>query len=96
MYPTGVFASRSAHTIRKNAMILPLYTLMFGLLALLGYGGLAAHLKLGNNNDIVPALFRVLFPAWFAGFAFAAIAIGALVLAAVMSVGSANLFTRNF
>ena len=99
MYPhtlTGVFASRSAHTIRKNAMLLPLYTLMLGLLALLGYAGLAAHLNLEDNNDVVPALFHVLFPAWFAGFAFAAIAIGALVPAAVMSIGSANLFTRNF
>jgi solute:Na+ symporter, SSS family len=99
MYPhtlTGVFASRSAHTIRKNAMLLPLYTLMLGLLALLGYAGLAAHLNLENNNDVVPALFHVLFPAWFAGFAFAAIAIGALDPAAVMSIGSANLFTRNF
>jgi solute:Na+ symporter, SSS family len=99
MYPhtlTGVFASRSAHTIRKNAMLLPLYTLMLGLLALLGYAGLAAHLKLESNNDVVPALFQALFPDWFAGFAFAAIAIGALVPAAVMSIGSANLFTRNF
>ena len=99
MYPhtlTGVFASRSAHTICKNAMLLPLYTLMLGLLALLGYAGLAAHLNLENNNDVVPALFHLLFPAWFAGFAFAAIAIGALVPAAVMSIGSANLFTRNF
>jgi Na+/proline symporter len=32
----------------------------------------------------------------FAGFAFAAIAIGALVPAAIMSIGAANLFTRNF
>jgi solute:Na+ symporter, SSS family len=99
MYPhtlTGVFASRSAQTIRKNAMLLPLYTLMLGLLALLGYAGLAAHLKLESNNDVVPALFNTLFPPWFAGFAFAAIAIGALVPAAVMSIGSANLFTRNF
>jgi SSS family solute:Na+ symporter len=43
----------------------------------------------------VPMLFKVLFPSWFAGFAFAAIAIGALVPAAVMSIGAANLFTRN-
>ena len=41
-------------------------------------------------------LFQTLFPSWFAGFAFAAIAIGALVPAAVMSIGAANLFTRNF
>ena len=44
----------------------------------------------------MPALFKTLFPSWFAGFAFAAIAIGALVPAAVMSIGAANLFTRNF
>jgi len=58
--------------------------------------GHAAGLKLTINNDVVPALFKTLFPSWFAGFAFAAIAIGALVPAAVMSIGAANLFTRNF
>jgi SSS family solute:Na+ symporter len=99
MYPhtlTGIFASRSANTIRKNAVLLPAYTLMLGLLALLGYMGHAAHLELTSANDVVPALFQALFPSWFAGFAFAAIAIGALVPAAVMSIGAANLFTRNF
>lgn len=99
MYPhtlTGIFASKSATTIRKNAVLLPAYTLMLGLLALLGYMGHAAHLKLASNNDVVPQLFLHLFPGWFAGFAFAAIAIGALVPAAVMSIGAANLFTRNF
>jgi SSS family solute:Na+ symporter len=69
---------------------------MLGLLALLGYMGHAAHLQLTSNNDVVPALFEVLFPNWFAGFALAAIVIGALVPAAVMSIGAANLFTRNF
>jgi hypothetical protein len=58
--------------------------------------GHAAGLKLSNNNDVVPLLFKILFPSWFTGFAFAAIAIGALVPAAVMSIGAANLFTRNF
>jgi solute:Na+ symporter, SSS family len=99
MYPhtlTGIFASNGANTIRKNAILLPAYTLLLGLLALLGYMGHAAHLKLSSNNDVVPALFQMLFPSWFAGFAFAAIAIGALVPAAVMSIGAANLFTRNF
>jgi SSS family solute:Na+ symporter len=99
MYPhtlTGVFASKSANTIRKNAILLPAYTLLLGLLALLGYMGHAAGLKLSSANDVVPALFKALFPSWFAGFAFAAVAIGALVPAAVMSIGAANLFTRNF
>jgi SSS family solute:Na+ symporter len=44
---------------------------------------------------VVPQLFLKMFPDWFAGFCFAAIAIGALVPAAVMSIGAANTFTRN-
>jgi len=66
-----------------------------GLIALLGYMAYAANIKVSSPNDVVPMLFKVLFPSWFAGFAFAAIAIGALVPAAVMSIGAANLFTRN-
>src|SRR6202171_2827396 len=98
MYPhtlTGIFASKSADTIRKNAIMLPAYTLLLGLIALLGYMAYAANIKVSSPNDVVPVLFQVLFPSWFAGFAFSAIAIGALVPAAVMSIGAANLFTRN-
>ncbi|MBV8913840.1 MAG: sodium:solute symporter [Acetobacteraceae bacterium] len=98
MYPhtlTGIFAAGSDNTIRKNAVLLPAYTLLLGLIALLGYMGHAAGIKAATPNDVVPALFKTLFSSWFAGFAFAAIAIGALVPAAVMSIGAANLFTRN-
>ena len=99
MYPhtlTGIFAARSADTIRKNAVFLPAYTVLLGLIALLGFMAYSAGIKVTNNNDVVPALFNALFPSWFTGFAFSAIAIGALVPAAVMSIGAANLFTRNF
>src|SRR6202166_1880269 len=98
MYPhtlTGIFASKSADTIRKNAILLPAYSLLLGLIALLGYMAYAADITVTSPNGVVPTLFKVLFPSWFAGFAFAAIAIGALVPAAVMSIGAANLFTRN-
>src|SRR5258706_9126210 len=99
MYPhtlTGIFASKSADTIRKNAIFLPAYTVLLGLIALLGFMAYAAKITVKSNNDVVPALFNALFPSWFTGFAFAAIAIGALVPAAVMSIGAGNLFTRNF
>jgi SSS family solute:Na+ symporter len=49
-----------------------------------------------KNNFAVPALFLHSFPDWFTGVAFAAIGIGALVPAAIMSIAAANLFTRNF
>ncbi len=69
---TGIFASKSADTIRKNAILLPAYTLLLGLIALLGYMAYAANIKVTSNNDVVPVLFNVLFPSWFAGFAFCA------------------------
>jgi SSS family solute:Na+ symporter len=46
-------------------------------------------------NGSVPALFLAMFPSWMVGVAFAAIAIGALVPAAIMSIAAANLWTRN-
>ncbi|RJK92837.1 monocarboxylate uptake permease MctP [Vallicoccus soli] len=48
-----------------------------------------------DSNTVVPLLFEQMFPDWFAGFAFAAVAIGALVPAAIMSIAAANLWTRN-
>ena len=48
-----------------------------------------------DANTVVPLLFDQMFPDWFTGVAFAAIGIGALVPAAIMSIAAANLFTRN-
>jgi SSS family solute:Na+ symporter len=98
MYPhtvTGVLSSQSGEVIRKNAIYLPAYTLLLGLIALLGYMAIAAGATADSPSGIVPALFLKVFPDWFAGFCFAAIAIGALVPAAIMSIAAANLFTRN-
>jgi len=75
------------------------------LIALLGYMAYAAGVKdmpeyaagfkSFGNNFAVPALFLHMFPAWFAGLAFAAIAIGALMPASIMAIACGNLFTRN-
>jgi SSS family solute:Na+ symporter len=56
---------------------------------------LAAGIKPSTPNAVVPELFLKYFPSWFEGVAFAAIAIGALVPAAIMSIAAANLFSRN-
>ena len=104
MYPhsvTGVLSSKSRDVIRRNAAILPTYSLMLGLLALLGFAAIAEKTTVigqdgkPNSQLVVPHLFQQIFPAWFAGVAFAAIAIGALVPAAIMSIAAANLLTRN-
>lgn len=98
MYPhsiTATLSSRSREVIRRNTTILPLYSLMLGLLALLGIMAIAAGVKVQNGQLAIPQLFEDMFPDWFTGVAFAAIGIGALVPAAIMSIAAANLFTRN-
>lgn len=108
LYPhslTGILSASSGHAIRRNAAMLPGYSLMLGLLALVGFFAIAAGVanlpeyaagfKQFGNNFAVPALFLHSFPSWFIGIAFAAIGIGALVPAAIMSIAASNLYTRN-
>ncbi|GHJ14074.1 monocarboxylate uptake permease MctP [Micromonospora sp. AKA38] len=106
LYPhsiTGVLASRNRDVIKRNMSALPAYSLLLGLIALLGYMAIAANVKplpgakegSVDGNTVVPLLFDQQFPDWFAGVAYAAIGIGALVPAAIMSIAAANLFTRN-
>ena len=108
LYPhsmTGIMSASSGRAIRRNAAMLPGYSLMLGLLALVGFFAIAAGVanlpeyaagfKQFGNNFAVPALFLHSFPSWFVGIAFAAIGIGALVPAAIMSIAASNLYTRN-
>ena len=101
MYPhsvTAVLSTRNRSVIRRNAALLPAYSFLLGLLALLGFVAIAAGVTVGdppNPQLAVPQLFENEFPPWFAGVAFAAIVIGALVPAAIMSIAAANLWTRN-
>ncbi|MCA1673630.1 MAG: sodium:solute symporter, partial [Actinobacteria bacterium] len=106
LYPhalTGALASRGRNVIKRNMVALPAYSFVLGLLALLGYAAIAAGSKpivnaatgRPDSNTVIPVLFEGQFPSWFAGIAFAAIGIGALVPAAIMSIAAANLWTRN-
>ena len=108
LYPhslTGILSASSGHAIRRNAAMLPGYSFMLGLLALVGFFAIAtgvssapeyaAGFKQFGNNFAVPAVFLHSFPSWFVGIAFAAIGIGALVPSAIMSIAAANLYTRN-
>lgn len=98
LYPhviTGTLGARSGRTIERNAALLPLYSVALALLALLGYMAIAAGIKTSVPSEVVPLLLLKTLPEWFVGIAFAAIAIGALVPAAIMSIAAANLFSRN-
>jgi solute:Na+ symporter, SSS family len=98
LYPhtaTGVLSASSGNVLKRNAALLPAYNLLLAMVALLGFVALAAGIHTTNTSSAVPLLLMQQFPEWFAGFCLAAIGIGALVPAAIMSIASANLFTRN-
>ena len=108
LYPhsmTGILSSSGRAVIRRNSAMMPAYSFLLALIAVLGYVAVAAKVdKLPayaagfaqyGPNFAVPALFLEVFPSWFVGFAFAAVGVGALVPAAIMSIAAANLFTRN-
>lgn len=98
LYPhtaTAVLSAKDENVVRRNAALLPAYSFLLGLIALLGFAALAAGIVTEDTSAAVPLLFLKIFPESFAGFCLAAIAIGALVPAAIMSIAAANLFTRN-
>jgi solute:Na+ symporter, SSS family len=108
LYPhalTGVLAARNRVTIKRSLALMPIYTLMLGIIALLGFAAISLGIKpiganpaagrTGDINTIVPQVFHSVLPGWGAGIAYAAIGIGALVPAAIMSIAAANLFTRS-
>jgi SSS family solute:Na+ symporter len=98
LYPhtaTGVLSAGSGRIIKRNAALMPAYNLLLALIALLGYIAIAAGIHTTDTSSVVPLLFVKMFPDWFAGFCLAAIGIGALVPAAIMSIAASNLFTRN-
>ena len=102
---TAVLSAKGPNTLRRNWIYLPAYSFVLGLISLLGYFAfasgiatlpdLAPYFKQYGPQFAMPGLLLHYFPGWFTGVGFAAVAIGALVPAAIMSIAAAKLFTRN-
>ena len=100
MYPhvlTAAFAAEGPDTLRRAVIGIPAWTMVLGLFGLLGIAALAAGISAppGNAEVAAPLLVAELLPPYLSGIVFGAIAVGALVPAAVMSIALAALFTRN-
>ena len=100
MYPhvlTAALSARSAGALRRCVVCLPLWTAVLAVFGLLGLASRSAGIAAPSGNaEVALPLFVVdLFPALVTGLVFGALAVGALVPAAVMSVAAATLFTRN-
>jgi SSS family solute:Na+ symporter len=100
MYPhvlTATFAANDPNSLRRSTIGLSAWTAVLGIFGFLGIAALAAGISAppGNAEAAVPLLVAHLMPSIVSGAIFGALAVGALVPAAVMSISVAGLFVRN-
>jgi len=98
MWPHAFAASltaRSAGTLRRNAVILPLYSITVPLILFVGLGATLILPGLSNGDLSLLMLVRKTFPAWFLGLIGGAGALTAMVPAASLILAAATLFTKN-
>jgi SSS family solute:Na+ symporter len=92
----SVFTAKSGDTLRRNAVIMPLYTITMPLLFFVGYTAILVIPGLKNGDLALLTLVRQTFPPWFLGVVGGAGALTAMVPAAIMILCAATLFTKNF
>jgi SSS family solute:Na+ symporter len=89
------FSAKSSDTLRRNAVVMPFYSVT---MPLMFFVGLAATLILPglHNGDLsMLTMVRKTFPAWFLGLIGGAGALTAMVPAGVMILTAATLFAKN-
>ena len=92
----SIFSARSGDTLRRNAMLMPLYTITLPLLFFVGFTAILVIPGLKNGDLALLTLVRQTFPAWFLGVVGGAGALTAMVPAAIMLLTAATLFAKNF
>ncbi len=92
----SVFTAKSGDTLRRNAVIMPLYTITLPLLFFVGFTAILVLPGMKNGDLALLTLVRQAFPAWFLGIVGGAGALTAMVPAAIMLLTAATLFAKNF
>ncbi len=100
VYPhvlTAAASASSARTLRRCVVAMPVWTAVLAVFGLLGLAADSAGVvaPIGNAEAALPLFVADLLPALWTGLVFGALAVGALVPAAVMSVAAGALFARN-
>ena len=94
---SATYSARSEQTLRRNAMLLPLYQIV---MLLVFFAGIAALLIVpGLHGPAVDQSFLLVvqryYPPWVLGFVAAAGALAALVPASALLLGAASIFAKN-
>jgi solute:Na+ symporter, SSS family len=92
----ATFTARSSDIIRRNAVVMPLYTLTLAFVFFAGFSAVVALPGLANGDMALLTIVRSTFPAWFLGVIGGAGALTAMVPAAIFTLTAATLFAKNF
>jgi SSS family solute:Na+ symporter len=89
------FTAKSGDTLRRNAVVMPLYTLTLAFVFFTGFTAVLAVPGLRNGDMALLTVVRSTFPAWFLGVIGGAGALTAMVPAAIFTLTAATLFAKN-
>ncbi|HJY84528.1 MAG TPA: sodium:solute symporter family protein [Candidatus Binatia bacterium] len=89
------FTARSGNTLRRNAVIMPLYGITLPLIFFVGFAAILVVPGLSNGDLSLLTVVRKTFPAWFLGVIGGAGALTAMVPAAIQILTAATLFAKN-
>jgi len=92
----SVFTAKSGDTLRRNAVIMPLYTITLPLLFFVGYAAILITPGLKNGDLALLLTVRNTFSPWFLGLVGGAGALTAMVPAAILILTAGTLFAKNF
>jgi solute:Na+ symporter, SSS family len=91
----AAFSAKSAVTLRRNAVVMPLYTLSLTCMLFVGFAAILVIPDLRDGDLSLLAMVRKTFPPWFLGVIGGAGALTAMVPAAILILSSATLFAKN-
>jgi SSS family solute:Na+ symporter len=92
----SAFTARSGDTLRRNAVLMPLYSITLPLIFFVGFSALLVVPGLAEGDLSLLTVVRQAFPPWFLGVVGGAGALTAMVPAALLILTSAALFSKNF
>jgi solute:Na+ symporter, SSS family len=91
----SAYSAKDERTIRRNAIIMPLYQLPILLVFFVGFTALLVLPGLKQPDTALLSLVTRSYPGWFAGFVGGAGAVTAMVPASMLLLGVATLIAKN-
>lgn len=91
----STFTARSADTLRRNAVVMPLYTLTLAFMLFAGFASVLLVPRLADGDLAMLTAVRNTFPPWLLGVIGGAGALTAMVPASIFILSAATLFAKN-